>query len=274
MRPPDAVDGWDDPRNADLYDRFTRAFPFYAQTSRDLAVRAAVDHSGLVIDLCGGTGVTAAAILAIMAPPGRVISVDSSRAMQAAGQRSRPDPRITWRTCRAEDITVAADGPADAVVCNAAIWKTDTPAVFAAVRHVLRPGGRFVFNIGGGFAGLPQASSQQPARAPSLTDLIEAIAARDFGHVPRPPQATGVILTAGVVRRQLADAGFTVLAQDIVTHQGTVEEKHAWLSIPLFARPPGPLTHAQRLDILSRAYQQADKTRPTTTRWLVVTAQA
>jgi hypothetical protein len=34
MRPPDALSGWDEQSNAELYDRFTRAFPFYAQTSR------------------------------------------------------------------------------------------------------------------------------------------------------------------------------------------------------------------------------------------------
>ncbi|MGH3613444.1 MAG: hypothetical protein ACRDRK_12805 [Pseudonocardia sp.] len=36
---------------------------------------------------------------------------------------------------------------------------------------------------------------------------------------------------------QLTAAGSTVLESATVAHQGTVEEKWAWLSIPLFAHP-------------------------------------
>jgi len=205
---------------------------------------------------------------------GRVISADSSQAMQETGRRSHPDPRITWIDSRAEDIAASVTSPADAVLCNAAIWKTDTPATFTAVKRILRPGGRFVFNIGGGFADLARDEDHQSGRAPSLGDLISAIAARDYGHIPRETAPPGVILTVDVVLGQLQDAGLTVLARDIVTHHGTVEEKRAWLSIPVFARPPGRLTHQQRMEILQKAYQQADKTRPTTTRWLVIVARA
>ncbi|MFF4822661.1 hypothetical protein ACFY20_06370 [Streptomyces sp. NPDC001312] len=43
---------------------------------------------------------------------------------------------------------------------RSAVWKTDTATVFAAVAHILRPGGRFVFNIGGGFAGVRHPAEQ------------------------------------------------------------------------------------------------------------------
>lgn len=274
MRPPDALTGWDNERNAELYDRFTHAFPFYTETSEDLAARADLGDKELAVDLCGGTGATAAVILRAMPAHGRVISADSSKAMQETGRRSHADPRIIWIVSRAEDIAGSIAGPADAVLCNAAIWKTDTPATFAAVKRILRPGGRFVFNIGGGFAGLARDEDHRPGRAPSLGDLISAIAARDYGHTPPETPAPGVILTADVVQGRLQDAGFTVLARDIVTHHGTVEEKRAWLSIPVFARPPGRLTYQQRMEILRKAYQEADKTRPTITRWLIVVAQA
>ena len=47
-----------------------------------------------------------------------------------------------------------------------------------------------------------------------------------------------------------------------------------WLSIPLFARPPGQLTHVQRMEILQKAYDKVDKTGVSITSWLVVVAQA
>lgn len=82
------------------------------------------------------------------------------------------------------------------------------------------------------------------------------------------------LLTAAIVHAQLEAAGFRVLASETVTHQGTVAEKRAWLSIPLFSRPPGQLTHEQRMEVLEKAYEAADKTQPVMTSWLVVTAEA
>jgi len=271
MQPPDAVAGWDDDLNAELYSRFTRDYPFYTDTSRDLAERASLPGSQLVVDLCGGTGATATVLLEILPPGARIISIDAAEAMQAAGQRALPDPRISWITARAEDAAGHVREPADAVVCNSAIWKTDTPAVFAAVKQALRPGGRLVFNIGGSFAGLPSARTK-PRPGPSLNELITAVAAEQYGYKPSPDPRPP--LTAGLVQAQLRAAGFTVLGTETVTHAGTLEEKRAWLSIPAFARPPGPFTYGQRMEILERAYARADTSQPVTTAWLVVTAEA
>lgn len=274
MRPPDALTGWDDLHNAELYDHFATTFPFYTDTSRDLVARANLRAADVVVDLCGGTGATADVILDTLPPHGRVISVDNAPAMHTVGRRVRTDPRITWVLSQAEDVAGAVIGPVDAVLCNAAIWKTDTPATFAAVRRLLRSGGRFVFNVGGGFAGLDHPAGQPKPDTPSLNDLVNGIAVRDFGYVPEAT-SPGAILTAEVLAEQLRTAGFTRAAMDVVTHHGTMEEKRAWLSMPLFARPPGPqLTHAQRMQILDLAYRQADPKRQTTTRWLVVVADA
>jgi SAM-dependent methyltransferase len=272
MQPPNAVAGWDDDLNAQLYARFTRDYPFYADTSRDLAERASLPGARLVIDLCGGTGATAAVLLEILPPAARIITIDAAAAMQAAGRRALPDPRISWITARAEDAARHIHEPADAVVCNSAIWKTDTPAVFTAVKQVLRPGGRLVFNIGGSFAGLPAGAKPHPG--PSLNELITAVAAEQYGYQPSPAPRRSAPLTAGLVQAQLRAAGFTVLGTETVTHTGTLEEKRAWLSIPAFARPPGPFTYEQRMEILERACARADASRPVTTAWLVVTAEA
>jgi hypothetical protein len=193
--------------------------------------------------------------------------------MQAVGRHALPDPRVSWITARAEDAARHVREPADAVVCNSAIWKTDTPAVFAAVKTMLRPGGRLVFNIGGSFAGLRPARTA-PRPGPSLNELITAVAAEQYGYTPSPDPQSAAPLTASLVQAQLRAAGFTVLGTETVTHTGTLEEKRAWLSIPAFARPPGPFTHAQRMEILERAYARADASRPVTTAWLVVTAEA
>lgn len=268
--PADAVEGWDDELNAELYAQFTRDYPFYTDTSRDLIDRTDLDSAHRVVDLCGGTGATASLLLETMPPQGRVISVDSAAAMQTVGQRRLNDPRITWITAAAEDVAEHITEPVDAVVCNSAIWKTDTHVVFAAVKQILKPGGQFVFNLGGGFAGLHNHDAHT---TPSLGDLITAYAVIDHGYVPHKGSKSGHVLDRDTLVEQLTTGGFTVRSIDTVTHSSTVAEKRAWLSIPVFARPPGLFTHQQRMDILQKAFSRVDKTRSSTTRWLVITAQ-
>ncbi|WP_406315325.1 class I SAM-dependent methyltransferase [Streptosporangium sp. NBC_01639] len=273
--PQDALLGWDENTTAEAYAAFTRAHPMYSSTSRDLARRAHLADSRLVVDLCGGTGATAEAILALAPADARVISLDNAVAMQRIGHRTLTDPRLSWVTAPAEDL--AQHAPVcgvDAVVCNSAIWKTHTPAVFAAVRRVLRPGGRFVFNVGGGFADVTHPDEQTGRTSPSLNTLIRQIAARDYGYAP-PPTAdrNRPKLSLETITEQLAAAGLTMVDAEVTAQHSTMAEKKAWLSIPVFARPTGDFTHAQRMDILAKAYAQTNPDAPTVTSWLVVVVQ-
>ncbi|MER0483211.1 class I SAM-dependent methyltransferase [Streptomyces sp. Edi2] len=274
MAPHDAVLGWDENTTAEAYAVFTRDYPMYSATSRDLAHRAQITGSNLVVDLCGGAGATAEAILALAPAQARVISLDYAAAMQRVGCRMLPDPRLTWVTAPAEDLTThVPTGSVDAVVCNSAIWKTDVPAVFAAVHRVLRPGGRFVFNIGGGFAGIRHDDENTMRTGLSLNRLIQQIAARDHGYTPPPATYAPPKLPLSTVAGELAAAGMTVLDTEITAQHSTMAEKKAWLSIPVFARPDGDFTHEQRMAILEKAYALTAPDAPTVTSWLVVVAQ-
>ncbi|GGS93354.1 class I SAM-dependent methyltransferase [Streptomyces chromofuscus] len=274
MAPQDAVLGWDEDATAEAYAAFTREYPMYSATSRDLAHRARLTESHLVVDLCGGAGSTAEAILELAPLQARVISLDNAAAMQRVGRRTLTDPRLTWVTAPAEELAdhVPAGG-VDAVVCNSAIWKADTLSVFATVHRALRPGGRFVFNIGGGFAGVRHDDEKTARTGPSLNSLIQQIAARDYGYTPPPADQAPPKLPLEAVTDQLSMAGMTVLDTEVVAQHGTVAEKRAWLSIPVFARPDGDFTHAQRMDILAKAYALTTPDAPTVTSWLVVVAE-
>jgi SAM-dependent methyltransferase len=275
MAPQDAIVGWDEDTNAEAYEAFTRAHPMYDATSRDLARRAHLADTRLVIDLCGGVGATARAILDVIPARARVVSLDNAAAMQRVGRRTLTDHRLSWITAPAEQLAdhVPA-GNAHAVVCNSAIWKTDTAAVFAAVAHILRPGGRFVFNIGGGFAGVRHPDEQSVRTGPSLNALIRQIAVRNYGYTPpltasdAPPK-----LPLETVTEQLGKAGLAVVDTEVTAQHSTMAEKKAWLSIPVFARPEGDFTHAQRMRILDAAYALTTPDAPSVTSWLVVVAQ-
>ncbi|MFE4333279.1 class I SAM-dependent methyltransferase [Streptomyces sp. NPDC056831] len=269
----DALTGWDDDTTAESYAAFTRTFPMYSASSRDLASRAHLTDSHLIVDLCGGTGTTAEALLALAPPDARVVSLDNSAAMQRIGCHTLNDPRLSWVGAPAEDL--AEHFPAnsvDAVVCNSAIWKTDVPAVFAAVRRVLRPGGRFVFNVGGSFAGVTHPDGQTGPASPSLYSLVHHIAARDYGYTPPPPSGPPK-LPLPAVTRHLAEAGLTLVDAEVTAQHTTTAERKAWLSIPVFARPDGHFSYEQQMEILKEAYAQTRGDEVAVTSWLVVVAQ-
>ncbi|MEV4333496.1 class I SAM-dependent methyltransferase [Streptomyces sp. NPDC049597] len=274
MAPQDAVLGWDEDTTAEAYAAFTHDFPMYGDTSRDLAHRAHLTDSRLVVDLCGGTGATAKAILALAPPGAHVISLDNAAAMQRIGRRTLTDPRLSWVTAPAEHVDHHAPaGQVDAVVCNSAIWKTDIAAVFAAARRVLRPGGRFVFNIGGGFAGVTHPDEQTGRTGPSLNTLIHQVAARDHGYTPPAADSKSPKLPLASVTEHLAAAGLDLVDTEVTAQHSTMAEKRAWLSIPVFARPAGDFTHAQRMEILKKAYAQTSPDAATVTSWLVTVTQ-
>ncbi|RGA04284.1 class I SAM-dependent methyltransferase [Microbispora triticiradicis] len=273
MAPQDALLGWDEDTTAEAYAAFTRDFPMYGATSRDLARRAGLSVSRLVVDLCGGAGATAEAVLALVPAEAQVISLDNAAAMQRVGRRTVTDPRLSWVTAQAEELAEHVPRMVDAVVCNSAIWKTDVPAVFTAVRSVLRPGGRFVFNVGGGFAGVAHPDEKTAHTGPSLTTLIHQIAVREYGHTPPLAMEAQPKLSLEAATEHLAAAGLTVLDTEVTAQHSTMAEKKAWLSIPIFARPVGDFTHEQRLEILDKAYALTTPEAPIVTSWLVVVAQ-
>ncbi|WP_330351759.1 class I SAM-dependent methyltransferase [Streptomyces sp. NBC_00582] len=269
----DALTGWDDDITAEAYAAFTRAYPMYSASSRDLAARAGLTRSRVIVDLCGGTGTTAEAILALAPPNSTVVSFDSSAAMQSIGRRLLSDPRLTWVNAPAEDLADHIPASSvDAVACNSAVWKTDVAAVVTAVRRVLRPGGRFVFNIGGAFAGVTHPDALPPPAGPSLSALIEQIATRDYGIIP-PTAAAPPKLTLPVITGLLADAGLHVVAAEVTGQHTTTAERAAWLSIPVFAHPEGALTYEQKMAILAEATAQTKPDDVTVTSWLVIVAK-
>lgn len=265
---------WSDRSNAAAYHAFTRSYPMYSDTSRDLVARAKIGTATSVVDLCSGTGATTEVILAELPGTGRVLAVDGSAAMQAEAQNAIRDPRVRYAVCRAEEFDQHVQGPVDAVICNSAIWQTDMPATFAAAKRALRSGGRLVFNLGGAFADLPPTPAPGPPK-PGLYDLMLAYAVLDHDFVPARSSRQSPERTPDTIQNWLRDAGLTPTATDIINYPRNVEQTRAWLSIPVFSFPFTTLSYEQRMDILAKAYAWIDKnTPPSTDPWLLVTAAA
>lgn len=98
-----------------------------------------------VLDLGCGTGHLTAEIAASVGTEGTVVGLDRSASMLTAARNAYPDIEFV----RADAREFAA-GPFDAVFSNAALhWIPDQRAAAETVAGLLRPGGRFVAEMGG-----------------------------------------------------------------------------------------------------------------------------
>ena len=133
---PFAGTGWD----STLYDEsFAIITRFGAGVVEVLAPRS----GERIVDLgCGTGGLTAQ----IAAAGAEVIGIDASDAMIARARELYP--HLRFEVARGEDFTI--DEPVDAVFSSAALhWMSPPDAVAASVAWALKPGGRFVAEMGG-----------------------------------------------------------------------------------------------------------------------------
>jgi trans-aconitate methyltransferase len=128
--------GWD-------ADRYQRQFGFVSGLAGDLVELLDPRPGEVVLDLGCGTGELAASIAATGA---RVLALDSDPAMVAAARRRLGGDRVLL----ADGHAFSLPEPVDAVFSNAALhWMPRPAEVVGRVRAALRPGGRFVAELGG-----------------------------------------------------------------------------------------------------------------------------
>lgn len=123
---------------------YSTRFGFVSQLAEDLVDVLDPQPGERIVDLGCGTGALAAQIAARGAD---VLGIDADEAMIAAARAEHPDLR--FEVVSAYDFTI--EPPVDAVFSNAALhWMTRPEEVLARVAAALRPGGRFVAEMGGG----------------------------------------------------------------------------------------------------------------------------
>ena len=114
----------------------------------DLAKRVAALSPRAVLETAAGTGVVTRALTPRLADEASYVVTDLNQAMlDRAAKRQAADARIVWRQADALNLPFE-DRTFDVVFCQfGAMFFPDRVAGYREARRVLKPGGRFLFNV-------------------------------------------------------------------------------------------------------------------------------
>jgi ubiquinone/menaquinone biosynthesis C-methylase UbiE len=198
-----------------LYDVLLGPLKF-APYARDLAQRAAALDPRRILETAAGTGLVTGALLDA-APAAEIVATDLNPAMLelAAGRiRSR---RADFRQADAQSLPFA-DASFDAVVCQFGVmFFPDRIAAYREAKRVLKPGGRFLFNVWDRIEHNPVTAAAANAVAALFpADPPSFFARVPFGYHDREK-----------IEADLRAAGFTGIAAETVAKTSRVAARDA-----------------------------------------------
>jgi SAM-dependent methyltransferase len=131
---------------AQFYDRYFGP-PLFGPYGEDVARRLKGLSSGALLEVATGTGIVTA-VLARALPAGvTIIATDLNQPMLDFAATKPGLDRVTWQQADAMALPFP-DASFDVVVCQFGVmFFPDRPGAHAEARRVLRPGGRYIFNV-------------------------------------------------------------------------------------------------------------------------------
>ena len=119
-------------------------FEHYAQ---DLAKRVSDEPVSKVLEIAAGTGVVTRAVANVLGENVSIVATDLNKAMLDHGASVRVDKNVEWREADAMALPFE-DASFDAVLCQFGVmFFPDRIKAYSETLRVLKPGGRFIFNV-------------------------------------------------------------------------------------------------------------------------------
>lgn len=129
-----------------LYDRHLGPLIF-APYAHDLASRLADIQRGRILETAAGTGIVTRALISSLPESVSIVATDLNQPMLDHASTQLPATRVTWQQADAQHLPFP-DGQFDAVVCQfGAMFFPDKSRAFSEAYRMLKPNGRFLFNV-------------------------------------------------------------------------------------------------------------------------------
>jgi ubiquinone/menaquinone biosynthesis C-methylase UbiE len=190
----------------EIYDRFLVPLIFESY-ALDLAKRIAITGTHDVLEIAAGTGVLTRALASRLPAHARIVATDLNQPMlDHAAARQPGGDRIAWKQADALALPFA-DQSFDTVTCQFGVmFFPDKAQAYKEARRVLKPGGRFMFNV--------WDKISENDFADTVTQALAAV----FPHDPprflaRTPHGYHDVER---IRAELKVAGLTTLSGDAV----------------------------------------------------------
>ena len=202
-----------------LYDRCLGPMLFEPY-AKDLAARAAALRPRRILETAAGTGIVTAALAAAL-PDAEIVATDLNQAMlDVAAARGLPG-RVSFRVADAQALPFQ-ETSFDLVVCQfGAMFFPDRVGAYREARRVLRPGGRFLFNVWDSLANNPVSELLGDSVAALFPDDPPSFYRRvPFGYHDKAR-----------IEADLRAAGFADIAVETVTRSSRVDARAAALGL-------------------------------------------
>ena len=239
----------------ELYDRLLVPLIFEPY-ARDLAGLAAAAAPQSILEIAAGTGVVTRAMAAALPATTPIIATDLNQTMLDRAMAQQPGGRkIAWRQADALALPFE-DKTFDAVVCQfGAMFFPDKVKGYAEAHRVLKPGGRYFFNVWDRIADNEFADVVTEA----LAEMFPSDPPRFLARTPHGYH------DAAQIRTELQAAGFRDIAIDAVDHRSRAPSPRdpavaycqgTPLSNEIVARDPARLDEATQraADALARRF--------------------
>jgi ubiquinone/menaquinone biosynthesis C-methylase UbiE len=189
----------------EIYERFLVPLIFEPYAA-DLATRIAAAAPREVLETAAGTGVLTRALVSRLAPSTRIVATDLNQPMLDQAAKRGAGGRVEWRQADALDLPFA-DRSFDVVACQFGVmFFPDKTQGFRQARRVLRPAGRFQFNVWDRI----EENEFADVVTQTLAELFPDDPPRFMARTPHGHH------DGGRLRQDLAAAGFTDVAIEAV----------------------------------------------------------